>query len=446
MIRRRKARKPLIIIAIIIIVILNIYKTISNQIPSEILAGIDPIISNTTINKQASISPSKINVTYYKLVNDTRYHYEFHFQYTNSARNNNPRLMILLNGHGRTCTDYWEFAVGRRILMILHQYRFFVLAICSTARTFDPDGPVQNNTDVRWIYTSIQKWMNEVFYVQFQRYPRLYIHGVSRGSKLAALLCRILPIREQILTIYPGHPQGLLVHSEYSSDLQKQLQFDPIFTNWFYFDFCYKFPPNNISELCPFQTNHHHYQPVPPTYFIYLQNDQLFPASVYISLIEQIREDSLALGGNLLNNTDGVKFHIVSPANITRSYMQDNFDSWQFKPHASALFYEHYINQSSYNAANYTRQTCSCLSTDFKYYELYPNITQTWSQQKQDEYRDYINAIEQNIPSFCEDICGDLAAYHAMSSRHLDKALQWIDHMDAFRYSLAITHGFARSQ
>ena len=245
--RRFSRRKTLIVTAIVVITMFNIYKAISHQIPPDMIAVppvVRPLASPTTTTtstvpttstqKQSSL-PIKANVTYYKLVNDTRYHYEFHFEYSSSAINNDPRLMILLNGHGRTCTDYWEFAVGRRILTTLHTFRFLILSICSTARTFDPDGPVQNNTDVKWIYTSLQKWIKDVYYKQFQRYPRLYIHGVSRGSKIAALLCRVLPIREQIFTIYPGHPQGLLVRSDYSTDLQKQLQLDQVFANWFYF-------------------------------------------------------------------------------------------------------------------------------------------------------------------------------------------------------------------
>ena len=441
-------KKTLIVAAIVAITMFNIYKATSHQTVPEMTAAI-PFLpqSGSTINnsrQHVSLITSnplsiRINVTHYKLVDNTRYHYEFHFEYNSDTINDDPRLMILLNGHGRTCADYWEFAVGRRILATLRAFRFLILAICSPAKTFDPDGPVQNNAAVKWIYISLQRWMNDVYYKQFQRYPRLYIHGVSRGSKVAALLCRVLPIREQVFTIYPGHPQGLLVRSDYSTDLQKRLQFDQAYANWFYFNFCYNSTDNtNISQICPFQSERHHYQPVPPTYFIYLQNDQLFDASAYTSLIAQMRQDALALGGKLLNDTEGVKFDLVSPSNITPTYMQQTFDTWHSKPYASAFFYEHYVNQSIYNPYNHTRQTCQCLPIDFRYYQLYLNITQTWSKQQQDEYNDYTNDIEEYLPSFCEDICGDLAAYHAMSSRHLDKALQWINRMDSLRHSLSV--------
>ena len=387
------------------------------------------------------VSQLQTNITYYKLANNTLYHYQFRFEYNITNTNDDLRLMILLNGDVRTCVDYWDFAVGRRILATLHSFRFFVLAICSEQRTSDGEGPVQKNDAIKWIYISLQKWMNDVFYKHFQRYPRLYLHGISKGSKVATLLSRILPIQQQILTISLGNFHALFTHSDYPIEFQRRLQLDPTFANWFYFDFCYK-PMinnnNNITKFCPFQSDRHHYQPVPPTYFIHLQNDRFLSELYYTDMINGFRQDSFVLGGKLLNHTEGVKFYAVSPANATPTYMQETYDTWRSKPHASAIFYEHYVNRSQYKATNSTRQTCQCLETDFCYYEQYPNITQTWSKLKQDQYKDYANDIKKYIHFFCEDVCGDLHTDHGMSSRHLDKTLQWINRIDSLRHSLLI--------
>ena len=377
------------------------------------------------------------HVTYYEPVNDTDYHYEFRFEKNNNT-DNDTRLMILLNGSVRTCVDYWDFAVGRRILKLIHSFRFSVLVICSKKRTYDLEIPVQANDDVKWIYHSLQKWINDVYYKQFQYYPRLYIHGISRGSRIAGLLCRVLPIQSQILTVHPGEYHGMLTPSKYPTDLQRRLQLDSVFANWFYFDFCYKPTLNNetISQLCPFQHKNFHYQPVPPTYFIHLQNDRLFSLSEYTMLIDKMREYSFGLGGKLLNNTESVKLYVMPPSNATPTYMQETYDTWHAKPHASAIFYEHYVNRSSYKTINSTRQTCPCLATDFTYYERYPNITEKWPQQKQDDYKDYVADIKKYIHFFCEDVCADLYTDHGMSSRNLDNALEWVEKIDSFRHSL----------
>ena len=402
-----------------------------------------PNTTNSTVSTSKGIED--IDITYYELINDTRYHYEFRFAHNSNTTNNDTRLMILLNGSVRTCVDYWDFAVGRRILTTLRSFHFSILVICSKKRTYDIEAPVQKNADVKWIYNSLQKWINDVYYKHFQHYPRLYIHGISRGSRIAALLCRVLPIQQQILTIYPGDQHGMLTRSHYPVDLQQRLQLDPTFANWFYFDFCYKKSKSNINELCPFHNDRYNYQPVPPTYFIHLQNDRLYQLSQYTSLINQIHQDAFALGGKLLNDTEAVKLYVMPPSNATPTYMQQKYDTWYSKSHASVIFYEHYVNRSFYNSFNNTRQTCQCLPTDFRYYQLYPNITQTWSKQRQDEYQDYANDIEQHIHSFCEDVCGDLHTDHAMSSRHLDKALEWLNRIDSLRHSLFIQDYLTRS-
>ena len=134
----------------------------------------------------------------------------------------------------------------------------------------------------------------------------------------------------------------------------------------------------------------------------------------------------------------------MRPLNVTPTYMQQTFDIWYSKPHASAIFYEHFVNQSRYKPLNQTRQTCRCASTDYRYYQLYPNITETWSKQKQDEYRDYINDINQHLYTFCEDICGDIYAEHSMFSRSLDQALEWVNKIDKLRQSLLVEDYLSR--
>ena len=430
-----------ILTVIMLIVLFNILNVSLKEMPKKTTTP--PVLTNSreeSLNAKNSTVPiptriRDIDITYYELVNDTRYHYEFRFAYDSNTTNNDTRLMILLNGSIRTCIDYWDFAVGRRILATLRSFHYSILVICSKKKTYDLDETVQKNADVKWIYASLQKWINDVYYKHFQHYPRLYIHGISR----------VLPIQQHIFTIYPGDQHGMLTRSQYPVDLQQRLQLDPVFANWFYFDFCYRPLLNNsISDLCPFQSDRYYYQPVPPTYFIHLQNDRLCQLSQYTSLITQIHQHAFVLGGNLLNNTEGVKLYVMAPANATPTYMQQTYDTWYSKPHASAIFYEHYVNRSFYNAINNTRQTCQCLPTDFRYYQLYPNITQTWSKQKQNEYEDYANDIERYVHFFCEDVCGDLHTDHAMSSRHLDKALEWVNRVDTLRHSLYIQDYLAR--
>ena len=453
---RRLAKLPLkIIFALIIILLittLNVFNGNLSKIPKLAASAIynsnlAKFVSKTGTNSTTEPpSPIIVNSTYYELIKDANYHYEFRFEYNRDYKTDAPRLMILLNGSVRTCTDYWQFAVGRRILYILHSFHYSILVICNKKKTYDLEGPAQHNKDAKWIYTYLQTWMNEVYYKQFQRYPRLYIHGISRGSRIAATLSRILPIQQQIFTIHPSDFHSMLTRSDYPLDLQNRLQLDSVFANWFYFDLCYKPTLYNqtISEFCPYQSGKYYYQPVPPTYYVHVKNDRLYELSQYTSMVEHIRNDSFALGGKLLNSTEGVKLYIMNPLNATPTYMQKTFDVWYSKPHASAIFYEHYANRSFYNATNKTRETCNCLPTDFRYYELYPNITQTWPKQKQDDYKDYLNDVQNHLWSFCEDFCGDLHADHAMLSRDLDKALEWVKRMDTLRKSLLVEDYLSR--
>ena len=442
--RRFLSKAKLFLLIVILFVILNIFYHGYYEIAKK---RITPVVMTESRGKSSNIKSPKIeqSVTYYKLTNNTNHHYQFRFEETNTT-NNDTRLMILFNGTIRTCLDYWTFTVGRRILDLLQSFGFSILVICSNRRTFDLTSSVEKNPDVKWIYISLQKWINEVYYKQFRNYPRLYIHGISRGSRIAGLLCRILPIQHQIFTIFPGEQYGLLTPSEYPIDLQRRLQLDSVFANWFYFDFCYKPTLTNktLSEFCPFQSERRYYQPVPPSYFIHLQNDRVYREYEYNEIVNSIREDSFLLGGKLLNHTEAVKLYVVRPFNVTPTYMQQTFDIWYSKPHASAIFYEHFVNQSRYKPLNQTRQTCRCASTDYRYYQLYPNITETWSKQKQDEYRDYINDINQHLYTFCEDICGDIYAEHSMFSRNLDKALDWVNKIDKLRHSLFVEDYLSR--
>ena len=442
--RRLLSKTKVLLLIVMLFVILN---TIYSAYYEFSKKSITPLATKGAQGKSSAnkSSPMGGNATYYKLTNNTKYHYEFRFEQSN-VTNNNTRLMILFNGTTRTCLDYWTFTVGRRILHLIRSFHFSILVICSTKKTFDRTSSVQKNADVKWIYTCLQKWINEVYFEKFRYYPRLYIHGISRGSSISGLLCRILPIQHQILTIYPGEQYGLLTPSDYPINLQRRLQLDSVFANWFYFDFCYKPTLTNstLSEFCPFQSERRYYQPVPPSYFIHLQNDQVHHESEFTATINSIHKDSFLLGGKLLSHTGAVKLYVVRPLNVTPTYMQENFDIWYSKPYASAFFYQHYVNQSRYKTLNRTHQTCRCASTDYRYYRHYPNITKTWSKQKQDEYQEYVRDVTRHRITFCEDICGDIYAEHSMSSRNLDKALEWVNKIDKLRHSLLVEDYLSR--
>lgn len=421
----RKLKIRIIIIIIIFLAIFNIFNAFFHQLPEETSTAV-----NSTRTSLLTIKPlTKVNVTYYRSAGDTSYHYEFRYELNTNSTNDNQRLMILINGDGYTCADYWNSPADHHILSTLNKFHFSILAICSKRKTFD--------TDVKWIYFSLQQWMNEIYYNQFRQYPRLYIYGISHGSKLATLLSRVLPIQAQILTIYPGDSQGMLTRSDHHIDMQTRLQLDPIFANWFYFNFCYykKFGKMKTDDICPFQYKRNNHQPVAPTYFIHLQEDPIFTESNYTSMIN----NTFQLGEILLNDTQSLKLHIVQPLNATSStYRQKTMDMWYSKPYASQFFSQHLIAPELHRPYNKTRKTCWCLSIDFRYYELYPNITNTWSKQKQEEYSDYARDIKVFKNVFCEDICDDLLAHHAISSRDFDKSLDWIHAIDDLRHSFHI--------
>ncbi|CAM4751710.1 unnamed protein product, partial [Rotaria magnacalcarata] len=210
---------------------------------------------------------NKTKSSYYRFTNDTRYHYEFKYEFSSKIKNNDHRLLILLNGRGRICADYWKFSVGRRIISALRASGFSILTICSKSRMFDIYTAIQYNIELKMIYESLQIWINTVYYRTFQSYPRLYIHGISIGSVFATLLSRVLPIQAQILCVNIGDETALTTRSIYPNDMQTRLVLDPTYANWFYFDFCYnaKTKPVHNRSLCPFQSDANHFYTVPPT-------------------------------------------------------------------------------------------------------------------------------------------------------------------------------------
>ncbi|CAF3990163.1 unnamed protein product [Rotaria magnacalcarata] len=382
----------------------------------------------------------KINVTYYYLANDSNYHYEFRYEFNVNQTTDDHRLMILTTGRGRTCIDYWRFPVGRRIVYAMRDAGFSLLAICSTRRLYETEEFILENREVKWIYKSLQRWINRVYHQRFQRYPVLYIHGASRGAAFAPLIARILPIRALILTVYPGHKSALTIRSSYSRNMQNRLLLDTTFANWFYFDYCYNSPlslTKNLS-LCPFENKVWHFYPTPPTYFVALDSDPSVPMKRYTELIKLMRNSSLQLGGQLLNQKESIMLDILSPVNFTPSYMQQNFDLWYNKPYASRIFFEHYNNLATHVTNDTKHGTCRCSKTNFTYWEGFPNITTTWSLQKQAEHKDYVRDIKAFRSMFCEELCGNIMVYHGIVSRNIGKALDWITKIDHLRHALLI--------
>ena len=158
----------------------------------------------------------------------------------------------------------------------------------------------------------------------------------------------------------------------------------------------------------------------------------------YHSLITEMRNDSLRLGGKLLNHTDSIVLDLVPAQNITPSYMQENFDLWKNKPYASHIFSEYYNNWTIPMLNTSNNGTCRCSKAQFTYLENFPDITGTWSEQKQAEHIDYVLDIKEFQNMFCEDICGDVKAYHGIVSRNTHEMTNWIVKMDNLRHSLMI--------
>ena len=385
-------------------------------------------------------------VKHYELSSDPSYHYEFRYQFMRQT-DQSHRLMLLLGGHQRKCIDWWLFSVGRRILSAIRSSNYSILSVCNSRSTFDFNIPIEENQDVKWIYKSLQLWMNEIYYTKYQRYPLLYLYGVSRGSHFAGLLCRVLPVQAQILYIYPGYFQGMTIRSVHEKDLQTRLTLDPSFASWFYFKFCYMTP----SDLCLFDYNSktdNYLQPVPPTYFIHVANDKKLNESDYVKILSALRNDSYALGGLLLNNEESLKFRTSFPLNITSFTMQHLFHLWHHKPYASRLFYEHFIGFSEHpsqqNTDKYELQTFWCHRADFIFFERYPSIMKTWTEKQREEYREYSNDILLYHEQITEEFCGDISGQHAMISLDIDNVLRWLPAIDALRHHLRVHDTLSR--
>jgi hypothetical protein len=376
---------------------------------------------------------------YYRLSTDINYRYEFRFEFNPSTKNDDHRLMLILYGTKRACNDMWDFSVGIRTLTAIRYFGYSILAICSRRKTYDIDIPIGKNNDIKYIYLSLQAWMNAVYYARFKRYPLLYIHATSRGSKFAGILCRILPIQAQILYIFPGHRDAMLTNSAYDSDMQTRLLYDSAYASWFYFDFCYNGTNKNVKNrtLCPFYSDQNYFYPVPPTFFTFLKNDPYQKENVYKYIIGEIFRKSANLGVTLLNKIGTLPLDILHPIQPKVSYMQENFLVWHSKPHAAQWFFEHFTNPEKYRTTDSQRQTCWCSEIDFKYFELMPHITMIWSRKKQDEYSDYVRDIRKFEDAFCEEVCGDLLTTHSMISRNINKTLGWINEMDQLRRSVS---------
>ncbi|CAF3113252.1 unnamed protein product [Rotaria socialis] len=402
-----------------------------------------PVLSSTTtrqVTQKCYVEKHKPTSVYYRLSEDELYHYEFRYELKTPSKSDGYRLMIILYGTKCGCSDMWDFSVGDRILSAVRRSDYSILAICSKRKTYDIHMPISNNSDVKYIYLSLQIWMNTIYYPQFQCYPHLYIHATSRGSHFAGLLSRILPIQAQILYSYPGHRESMFIPSMYDVDMQTRLSLDPTFSNWFYFDFCYNKSIKHINDqrLCPFQSDNHYYSPVPPTFFTVLEKDPYQRVKSYTKFIMRIQSNSFDLGGKLLVHKEAMQLDILSPVKLSASYMQENFHIWCSKPHASQFFFEHYTNSVLFNTNDSKRQTCWCSKIDFSYFEIMPNVTKLWSIKKQNEYSEYASDIRIFQDEFCEEVCGDLMTTHSMVSRNIYKMLIWINKMNSVRRSLYI--------
>lgn len=143
----------------------------------------------------------KSEVTFYNLSENRLDHYEFRYALNTSS----TRLILLLGGASRSCVDWWSISVGQRIISKMRSAGFSILAICSKRKNDLIQMPIQTNIDVNSIYLALQMWMNDIYVQRFQYYPLLYLFGVSQGSPIGSLLCRVLPIQAQIFYILPGY-------------------------------------------------------------------------------------------------------------------------------------------------------------------------------------------------------------------------------------------------
>ena len=73
------------------------------------------------------------------------------------------------------------------------------------------------------------------------------------------------------------------------------------------------------------------FNPVPPTYFIHVQNDRLLNIENYSEVISKIQNDAFHLGGALLTDNRTIKLSVAIPARPTPKYMCENFNKWYSK-------------------------------------------------------------------------------------------------------------------
>ncbi len=385
--------------------------------------------NNQLLNRFNNENNDTLSV-YYRLSSDARYHYEFRYKLHPSSKTNDHRVMLMLYGAKQECQDMWNSSAGIGTLATIHNSGYSILAICSQKKTYDIDVPIQKNNDIKYIYLSLQIWMNTVYYSRFKRYPLLYIHSTNLGSKFAGIICRVLPIQAQILYIHPGHREAMLIPSAYDSDMQTRLVLDPTFANWFYFDFCYNKTVKNMDNqtLCPFRSSHNYFFPLPPTFFTNLTSDPYQSEEIHKRFIMDIRTKAIRLEETL-------QLDILAPIKQNVSYIQENFPPWHSKPHAARLFFEHINNSTEYKTNDPKRQTCWCSEIDFKYFQQKPNVTLSWTKEKQNEYKNYLKDITAFEGIFCKLVCGDLLSTHSTISRNINRTLGWINRMNELRRS-----------
>lgn len=116
--------------------------------------------------------------------------------------------------------------------------------------------------------------------------------------------------------------------------------------------------------------------------------------------------------------------------------MQENFYEWSGKPYDSRLLYEHLVGFPKLprqENTTYKEKPFWCHPADLTYFEKFPTIMETWTDQQQEEYLEYTNGIRKYQELLTEEFCGDLSAQHCMISIDIVKALSWIHRIDKIR-------------
>ena len=403
-------------------------------------------LSADDVNKQQREETPDISVRSHWLVNTKAKYYiindpvswRYEFRYQLLKTDNSHRLILLFGKQKRKCLDWWTFSVGQRILVAIRSSNLSILCISSNHSKFDHTSSIEQNLQIRSIYKLMQIWTNEVYYKLYGQYPQLYLYGTGEGSHFSSLLCRVLPIRAQILQTRLIDYKELAIRSSLPRDLQNRLALDSSFSSWFHFKYCYE----KISEKCIFQSSVQlQYNPLPPTYFLRGSNETTSNLSDYLELVHRLQSDAYELGGTLLSNTLSLKLHVSFPANMTPFYMQQHFYPWLHKPHASQLFYEHFLGFKRLPEQQYAPsqfKTFLCHPADFIYFERYPSIMETWDEQQQQEYREYSNDIIKFHDLLAEEVCGDILGHDDILSVDINHTLSWLVKIDSVRLRLKL--------